>query len=381
MRILILCLGFFLTSVAFANNVKVGAEQFDKYQHLLTDKRVGLVVNQTSMVKQQHLLDFLLTNNVNVTTIFAPEHGFRGKADAGATINSGVDNKTGIPIVSIYGSNKSPSQAVLAKLDIIIFDIQDVGARFYTYISSMHYVMQAAADAGVEFLVLDRPNPNIQYVAGPVLESDFRSFVGIYPIPLLHGMTVAELANMAVGEKWLHSKKKLKLHTVAVANYDRATTYSLPIKPSPNLPNDQSISLYPSLCLFEATPISIGRGTAWPFQVIGHNQVPKTEFSFTPAPTSGASSPKLSGNLLYGEDLRHSPISGFDISRLLTWYRYSQQANFEFFKHSNFFDKLAGTDKLRLAIIAGKTQQQIEQTWQPALQAFIQLRKPYLIYP
>ena len=295
------------------NRITVGAEQITQYLPQLKGKNIALVVNQTSNVFDEHLVDVLLKNNINIKMIFAPEHGFRGDRDAGEKFDSTVDTKTGIPLVSLYGKNRKPSLNTMKDLDIIVFDIQDVGVRFYTYISTMHYMMEAAADAGVDFIVLDRPNPNGSFVDGPILEKEFRSFVGMHPIPLLHGMTVAELALMVKGEGWLTTEKELALTVVKVKNYQRHLSYSLPIKPSPNLPNAQSIALYPSLAFFEATPVSIGRGTAFPFQVIGHENINIGNFTFTPVSTPGAASkPKFMNIMVQGEDLRHVDSHGLN---------------------------------------------------------------------
>ncbi|WP_462159188.1 exo-beta-N-acetylmuramidase NamZ family protein [Pseudoalteromonas sp. GB56] len=362
-------------------DIQVGASQFDKYLAQLQGKRVGLVVNQTSMVGDSHLVDVLLAKQVKVTTIFAPEHGFRGDHDAGAHVNSGIDSKTGLPIVSIYGKNKQPNLDVMGQVDVVIFDIQDVGVRFYTYISSMHYMMQASALAGAEFIVLDRPNPNIAYVDGPILESEFRSFVGMHPIPVLHGMTVGELAKMIVGEKWLDEGLVPALTVIPVANYGRDMAYSLPIKPSPNLPNDQAIGLYPSLCFFEATPVSIGRGTDFPFQVLGFDEIALGEFEFSPRSIAGAASnPKLKDKIAKGLDLRQSPVRGLDLGWLISAHDKFKQQNTEFFTSANFMDKLAGTDELRKAIEAGQSEAEIKEAWQAGLEEFIAMRKKYLLY-
>ena len=362
-------------------SIVVGAQQYAKYLPQLKNKRVGLVVNQTSTVGKIHLVDRLLAKNVNITKIFAPEHGFRGDHDAGAHVKNAVDSKTGIPLISIYGNNKKPSAEVLADVDVIIFDIQDVGVRFYTYISSMHYMMEAAAEQGVEFIVLDRPNPNIAYVDGPILEPQFKSFVGMHPIPIVHGMTVGELANMIKGEGWINQAAVLELNVIPVSGYTRATSYSLPIKPSPNLPNDTAISLYPSLCFFEATPISIGRGTDFAFQVIGYSPVALGEFSFTPRAIKGAAlNPKFKNQAVQGLDLRQATTKGLDLSYLISAYKQLNNNNITFFERADFMDKLAGTDKLRLAIEAGQSAQQIKQTWQAALMQFKQQRAPYLLY-
>ncbi|NYR12991.1 DUF1343 domain-containing protein [Pseudoalteromonas sp. MIP2626] len=362
-------------------SIVVGAQQYAKYLPQLKNKRVGLVVNQTSTVGKTHLVDSLLAKNVNITKIFAPEHGFRGDHDAGAHVKNTVDSKTGIPLISIYGNNKKPSAEVLADVDVMIFDIQDVGVRFYTYISSMHYMMEAAAEQGIEFLVLDRPNPNIAYVDGPILEPQFKSFVGMHPIPIVHGMTVGELANMIKGEGWINQAAVLELNVIPVTGYTRATSYSLPIKPSPNLPNDTAISLYPSLCFFEATPISIGRGTDFAFQVIGYSPTALGEFNFTPRAIKGAAlNPKFKNQTVQGLDLRQATTKGLDLSYLISAYKQLNNNNITFFERADFMDKLAGTDKLRLAIEAGQSAQQIKQTWQAGLMQFKQQRAPYLLY-
>jgi uncharacterized protein YbbC (DUF1343 family) len=323
----------------------------------------------------------LIANHINVQAIFAPEHGFRGDHDAGEKVSSSIDTKTGIPLISIYGKNRKPSAAALANLDVIIFDIQDVGVRFYTYISSMHYMMEAAADADVSFIIFDRPNPNGAFVDGPMLEPKFTSFVGMHKIPLLHGMTMGELALMFKGEGWLNTTKELNLSVVSMKNYQRKMAYSLPIKPSPNLPNDVAINLYPSLGFFEATPVSIGRGTDFPFQVIGHNKITVGDFDFMPVSTPGAAStPKLMNQSLVGQDLRHSHVKGIDLSFIIKWHQAFKAKNTTFFTRASFMDKLSGSDKLRKAIVAGKTEQEIKQSWQQDLLKFKRLRKPYLLY-
>ncbi|WP_428983654.1 exo-beta-N-acetylmuramidase NamZ family protein [Psychrosphaera aquimarina] len=374
-------------------DVLVGAAQVDKYLPLLEGKAVGLVVNQTSQVNQQHIVDLLLSHGVNIKYIFAPEHGFRGDHGAGEKVSSSKDPKTGIDIISIYGKNKKPTADVMNSLDVMIFDIQDVGTRFYTYISSMHYVMQAAAESNVKFIVLDRPNPNIMYIDGPILEDEFRSFVGMHPIPILHGLTVGELAQMILGEKWLtiglesaeqqtkDLMSRLDLTVIPVANYSRETPYSLPVPPSPNLPNDLSINLYPSLCFFEATPISIGRGTDLPFQVVGHDKINQGNFKFTPkANPHSAPYPKLEEKLATGETFTSSNVRGLELSIFMNWYQLFDKAGVEFFERPEFMDKLAGTDKIRTSILAGQTAEQIKQQWQAGLQNYLAKRKPYLIY-
>ena len=363
------------------NSLVVGAQQYAKYLPQLKNKRVGLVVNQTSIIGQTHLVDALLAKSINITKIFAPEHGFRGDHDAGAHVKNAVDSKTGIPLISIYGKNKKPSQAALADVDVIIFDIQDVGVRFYTYISSMHYMMEAAAEQRIEFLVLDRPNPNIAYVDGPILEPEFKSFVGMHPIPVLHGMTVGELAKMIKGEGWINKAPDLKLTVIPVDHYTRKSAYSLPVKPSPNLPNDQAIALYPSLCFFEATPISIGRGTDFAFQVIGYSPITLGDFSFTPRAIKGAAlNPKFKNQTVQGLDLRQANITGLNLTYLINAYTELSKNNISFFERADFMDKLAGTNKLRLAIEAGQSEAQIKQSWQAGLVQFKAQRAPYLLY-
>jgi uncharacterized protein YbbC (DUF1343 family) len=362
--------------------LQVGAEQSELYLPLLQNKKVGLVVNQSSRVNNQHLLDYLLSKKVNVVRIFAPEHGFRGDHDAGAHVKNDVDKLTGIAITSIYGKYKKPESALMDELDVVIFDIQDVGVRFYTYLSSMHYMMEAAAESGTEFIVFDRPNPNGKFVDGPILEAEFRSFVGMHPIPVLHGMTLAELAQMIKGQGWIHDAESLNLVTIPNKNYRREMPYILPVAPSPNLPNSQAILLYPSLCFFEATPVSIGRGTDYPFQVIGHNMISMGDFEFTPVSKPGSAlHPKLENTLLFGTDLRASKIAGLNLNLFIEVYHQFKQAGYEFFERPDFMDKLAGTNSLRLAIEEGQSAQQIKASWQLNLNAFKSMRKPYLLYP
>lgn len=362
--------------------ILTGAEQPERYLPLLAGKKVGLLVNQTSRVGEQHLVDFLLQQQVQVVGIFAPEHGFRGDADAGAKVDDSRDARTGLPIWSIYGASKKPDLSLLQQLDVVIFDIQDVGVRYYTYISSMHYMMEAAAAAGVAMLVLDRPNPNGAYLDGPVLELKFQSFVGMHPIPLLHGMTVGELAQMIKGEAWIANADKLQLTVIPNANYQRELPYELPVPPSPNLPNSQAIKLYPSLGFFEATPMSVGRGTPFPFQVLGYDQFATDEFSFMPVSTPGAAlNPPLKDKQLYGEDLRQVATDGLTLAYLMRWQQLFASHAKVLFTAADFMDKLAGTDKLRLQIERGDSEQQIRDSWQGALQRFKQQRQPYLLYP
>ncbi|MCU7553221.1 DUF1343 domain-containing protein [Alteromonas sp. ASW11-19] len=364
-----------------ADTITVGAERPGHYLPALKQQRVSLVVNQTSRVGRTHLVDYLLEKNINVVSVMAPEHGFRGNRGAGEVIDDGVDPDTGIPVLSIYGANKKPTAAMLANVDMLIFDIQDVGARFYTYISTLHYVLEAAAEQAVPVIVLDRPNPHIASVDGPVRAPDFASFVGVDPLPVLHGMTVGELAKMMKGEGWISSADKLDLQVVPVANYHRNATWSLPVPPSPNLPNDLAIRLYPSLCFFEGTAVSIGRGTAWPFQLIGHHRVPLGDTRVVPESVPAAPSPKLAGEQLFATRLTQPPETGLDLAYLLSAYRAFAEAQQPFFTRPDFFDKLAGTDALRQAILRGESEAQIRAGWQPGLVAFRKQRQPYLLYP
>ncbi|WP_114778822.1 exo-beta-N-acetylmuramidase NamZ family protein [Botryobacter ruber] len=356
-----------------------GAAQMHRYLPLLQGKRVGLVVNQTSVIGQAHLVDSLLSRDIQVTTIFAPEHGFRGEADAGAHVKDAKDTKTGLPIISLYGKNKKPLPEQLQNVDILVFDIQDVGARFYTYISTMHYVMEACAENNKPLLVLDRPNPNGHYVDGPVLEKEHASFVGMHPIPIVHGLTVGELARMINGEKWLNGQRQCKLTVIPVANYTHKTDYTLPVRPSPNLPNAQAVTLYPSLCLFEGTNVSVGRGTETPFQVIGSPYYKHKSFSFTPVSMPGAQDPPYKGVTCYGLDLTApAKATPFTLAYVLEMYKNSTNQE-KFF--NNFFEKLAGTSTLRAQIKAGKSESEIRASWQTALADYKKMRKHYLLYP
>lgn len=382
----LLLFAFFLSTACWASNgekITTGAECMDQYLPLIKGKRIGMVVNHTSTIgsSQTHLVDVLLERQMNIKKVFAPEHGFRGNADAGEKINDAKDSRTGLPIISLYGKNKKPSAEQLRDIDIIIFDIQDVGARFYTYISTMFYVMEACAENQKTLIVLDRPNP-CDYIDGPILNPAFQSFVGILPIPLLHGCTVGELAQMINGEKWLsNTQSKCDLKVIPVKGWKHKQPYSLPIKPSPNLPNDQSIKLYPSLCLFEATNISIGRGTTFPFQVIGAPDKRYGTFTFTPTSLPGFDkNPMHKDQLCYGEDLRKTnDIHGFTLSYFLDFYKRSG-CNASFFARARWFDLLMGTDLTRKAILNGKTEKEIRQTWQADLQTYKEMRKKYLLY-
>lgn len=365
-------------------SLKLGAERMDVITRLLKDKRVGLIVNQTSILEkeQKHLLDALLEEGVNVKKVFAPEHGFRGTADAGEAIKDSKDIKTGVPIISLYGKNKKPTQEQLSDLDVVVFDIQDVGTRFYTYISTMHYAMEACAENGVEFIVLDRPNPN-DFIDGPVRQKGFESFVGVDPIPLLHGLTVGELAWMINSEGWLDTPDSCNLHIVKMENWRHGDPYWLPVKPSPNLPNDQSIRLYPSLCFFEATNISVGRGTYYPFQILGAPDKKYGDFTFTPTPLQGFDMNPLHKNKeCYGADLREYPFSGgLSLSFFLDFYNKAGKDQAFFFTRPQWFDLLAGTKELRFQIVRGLDETEIRKSWQPALDAYKKIRSKYLLYP
>ncbi|TVQ93047.1 MAG: DUF1343 domain-containing protein [Bacteroidetes bacterium] len=363
-----------------------GAWQTEKYFPLLEGKAIALVANHSSLVGNIHLVDTLLSAGFDLQKVFGPEHGFRGEAADGEHVQSGIDPKTGMQIISLYGANRRPRPEDIKDLDLIIFDIQDVGTRFYTYISTMSYVMEEAARQGIPMLILDRPNPNGHFVDGPILEKQHSSFVGLHPIPIAHGMTVAEYAQMVNGQGWLGDGLQCSLHIVTVENYHRQMWYELPVAPSPNLPNMISIMLYPGLCLFEGTAISVGRGTDFPFQVYGHPDLPAEKFPFTFTPKSRRESvyPPLEGKLCHGMDLRgYDPqrlmsISKVDLQHILHAYKHFPHKE-EFFLNS--FERLAGTSQLRKQIIDGKTEEEIRQTWKEGIKDFIEMRKPYLLYP
>lgn len=383
--LLLSCVGLANAQNEEKGDLVIGAERFDKLKTLLEDKRIGLVVNQTSILNneiQTHLLDALVENGFQVKVVFAPEHGFRGIADAGEIVKDSKDIKTGIPIVSIYGKQKAPTAEQMADIDAVVFDIQDVGARFYTYISTMHYVMEACAENDKELIVLDRPNPN-DYIDGPIRQPGFRSFVGVDPIPLLHGLTVGELASMINGEGWLKTGgKSCKLEVVTMLNWKHGDPYWLPVKPSPNLPNDQAVRLYPSLCFFEATSFSVGRGTYHPFQVIGYPDKKFGDFSFTPTSLPGFDThPIQKDKVCYGINLQEYPFEGgLTLKFVLYFYdKCGKNASF-FFSRAKWFDLLAGTDQLRKQIIAGMNEEEIRETWKEDLDNYKEMRKKYLLY-
>ena len=360
--------------------VKVGADQLDILLPRLQRKNIALVVNHTSLVGQTHLTDTLISSGITIRKVFAPEHGFRGAAADGEKISDGIDAQTGLPIVSLYGANRKPTPEQLADVDLVIFDIQDVGTRFYTYISTMHYAMEACAEQGKKMIILDRPNPNGHYIDGPSRVPELESFVGMHPIPIVHGLTVGELAQMINGEGWLENGLQCDIEIIPVKNWRHEDFYSLTVKPSPNLPNDQAVLLYPSLCMFEGTVISVGRGTEIPFLVIGNPEFTDLPFSFTPRPIPGMSKyPPHENKTCYGLDLRNVDVEPrIDLKYLLDFYqKYPDKEKF----FTGSFDRLAGTPELKEQIKKGLTEEQIKATWQKDLYAYRQMRVRYLLYP
>ena len=365
------------------NCYKPAADRPELYLKLLKNKNIAVVANQTSLLADKtHLVDFLVKNNIKIKEIFAPEHGFRGNADAGEHVKNGIDTKTGLPIVSLYGDNKKPKAEQLQGVDLILFDIQDVGVRFYTYISTLSYVMEAAAENNIEVIVLDRPNPHDGYTDGPVLKEKWTSFVGLHKVPVVYGLTIGEYGKMVNGEKWLKNGVQAKYTIIPMLNYHKKQRYPISEKPSPNLPNDQSINLYPSLCFFEGTQVSIGRGTDFPFQVFGSPWLKNHPFKFTPKPNFGAKDPFLNGKICNGEDLRNYPEikEKLDLSFVINAYKNFDKKSQEFFLKNLWFDTLAGTDELRKQIISGKSEEEIKNSWKQDLQNFEKIRTKYRIY-
>lgn len=372
-----------------------GANQTDKYLPLLKGKNVAIVANNTSVIfksdnnqSYQHLIDSLLLHKIKISKIFSPEHGLRGVIDAGEEIKNGIDEKTGLPVVSLYGDNNNngnnnkPSNEQLENIDIVVFDIQDVGVRFYTYLSTLHYVMEACAENGIPIIVLDRPNPNGHYIDGPILEPEYKSFVGLHPVPIVYGMTIGEYAKMINGEKWLNDGIQCDLTVIPLKNYTHNSTYSLPLRPSPNLPNDKSINLYASLCLFEGTNVSCGRGTEMQFQIFGSPDLPSDtyHFTFTPQPNFGSKNPKNIGKECYGLDLTKAEnLSSINFTWLIDAYNATSEKD-KFFREKSF-NLLAGTDKLKEQIEQGLNFKDIKESWQKDLEAFKLIRKKYLMYP
>jgi len=392
---------FFLSQTTCAQNQKnntnntqivTGAEQISSFLPLLKGKSVGVFANQTAVIGKTHLVDSLVHLGVNIQVIFGPEHGFRGKADAGEHVDNNIDAKTGIQVISLYGNHKKPTAADVKNIDILIFDVQDVGVRFYTFISSLEYMMEAAIENNKPLLILDRPNPNGFYVDGPVLENEFKSFVGMQPIPIVYGMTIGEYAKMLLGEKWL-SPSTMKMYNtdlinvIDLKNYDHNTLYTLPVNPSPNLKEMESIYIYPSTCFFEGTVLSEGRGTEKPFQIFGHPNLPKTLYSFTPKPNDGAKSSKCFNQKCYGWNLSGTKESvlkklnkQIQIKYLIEAYNLFPGKD-SFFLKNNFFNKLAGNDKLMQQIKSGTSEAEIRKSWEPELMKFKAIRKKYLLYP
>ena len=372
-----------MTSLSCQSQVLPGAENTKQYIKLLNGKNIGVVAHQASLIstsdKNIHLVDALLNEKINVKKVFAPEHGFRGTADAGEKIENKIDTKTKLPIISLYGKNRKPTNKQLEGIDIMVFDLQDVGVRFYTYLSTLHYVMEACAENNIPLIVLDRPNPNAHYVDGPVLEKEHTSFVGMHPVPIVYGMTIGEYAQMINGEKWLTNEINCDLTVIPIQNYTHSTPYKLPIRPSPNLPNEKSISLYPSLCLLEPTVISVGRGTSIQFQIYGHPDFPKTDFSFTPESNFGSKNPKHKGQICYGENLTQvkSP-NKLELKWLLNAYVHFPQKDSFFLKG---FERIVGVSSLRKQIEEGENETVIRSSWLTNLEFFKKIRKNYLIYP
>lgn len=358
-----------------------GADQLEAYLPLLKGKKVGIMGNQTSVIGKDHLVDVLLREGVDVKFAFAPEHGFRGDIERGEKVSNDKDDKTGLPLYSLYGKNEK-ADSIVNSVDVMIFDLQDVGARFYTYITSMHRVMQLATNHGKKVIVLDRPNPNGDQVDGPVRKDDkFKSNVSYHKIAMIHGLTVGELAHMINGEKWLEKGAQCDLTVIPVKNYDHSMKYELPVIPSPSLPTYNSVRLYMSLCLFEGTDINVGRGTDWPFEVLGYPNPVFGDFTFTPGTRPGmVAHVENKGELCYGLDLRkNDPAHKFTLKYLIDFYNKSDFKD-TFFVRADFFDKLAGTDQLRKQIIAGKTEDQIKKSWEKELKEYKQMRKKYLLY-
>ena len=375
-------------ALSFAQELKplskiyTGADQTQLYLSTLKEKKIAIVANQTSVIYKKesftHLVDSLIALNIDIRKVFAPEHGFRGNADAGESIEDGIDKKTGIPIISLYGKNKKPTKEQMKDIDLVVFDIQDVGVRFYTYISTLHYVMEACAEAEIPLLVMDRPNPNGHYIDGPILEMAHKSFVGMHPVPVVYGMTIGEYSLMINGEKWLKNGIQTNLTVIPLKNYLHTSDYSLTIKPSPNLPNDTAINLYPSLCFFEGTNVSAGRGTAQQFQIYGSPFLnTKSKFSFTPSPNEGSKYPKHAHMICYGENLtKTKKLSSINLSWLIKAKKQNRTKNF----FTSFFTKLAGTKILQNQIEEKISEKVIRASWEKGISTFKDIRKSYLLY-
>lgn len=378
-------------AVETPSSIVVGANQTEAYLPLLKGKKIGVLGNQSSVIFRKensaseeqnftHLVDSLLALDVEILKVFAPEHGFRGTADAGELIKDGKDVKTGLPVISLYGDNKKPTPDQLKGLDLLVFDLQDVGARFYTYISSLHYLMEACAENNLPLIILDRPNPNSHYTDGPILNMEYKSFVGMHPVPVVHGMSTGEYAQMINGEKWLKNGVQCDLRVITMSNYEPGAEYRLPVKPSPNLPNAQAVNLYPSLCFFEGTNVNAGRGTLKQFQVFGSPFLHKEVFpySYIPESREGAKNPKHLGKTCYGKDLTEHPrLKAINLEWLITAYRNTADKPAFF---NDFFTRLAGGKELQKQIEAGWSQKEIKETWQKGLEDFKEMRRKYLLY-
>lgn len=356
-----------------------GAEQIPKYIDILKDQNIGIIANKSSILSINiHLIDTLLSLGININKVFVPEHGFRGEADAGEKIFSQKDPKTGLTILSLYGNQRKPTNEQLKGISTMVFDLQDVGVRFYTYISTLHYIMEACAEKNITLIVLDRPNPNGHFIDGPVLENDCKSFVGMHPVPIVYGMTIGEYAQMINGEGWLNNQIKCQLKVIKLKNYTHKTHYELPLRPSPNLPNSQAIALYPSLCLLEPTVISVGRGTEMQFQIFGHPNLPKSKFNFTPKSNFGAKYPKLDNKICYGVDLRkYNMTNKIELKWIIDSYSNFPEPK-SFFKEG--FYRIAGTKKLKTQIEEGLSEKEIRRTWEEGLINFKRIRLKYLLY-
>lgn len=378
------------TTTSNKKPIITGANQTERYLYLLEGKRVGIVTNPSGLLFKSfphrvengtHIVDSLLNRDIKITKVFSPEHGFRGDADAGENVKDGKDPKTGLPIISLHGANKKPTQAQLDNLDILLFDIQDVGVRFYTYISTLTYVMEAAAEKGIPVIVLDRPNPNAHYIDGPTLKSEHSSFLGMHPVPLVYGMTIGEYAKMVIGEQWISYPDKAQLTVITLENWDRSMQYSLPVRPSPNLPNDTSINLYPSLGFFEGTYINAGRGTEMQFQIFGSSLLPKDHFPFnyTPKPNFGSKKPKEKGKLCQGLDLRTTPyMTSVNLEWLID--AYTTYPDKDGFFKTKSFTLHAGNTSLQEKIEKGYSFEEIKESWKKDITDFKSLRMNYLLY-
>jgi|TARA_B110000438_G_scaffold232054_2_gene227603 uncharacterized protein YbbC (DUF1343 family) len=380
-NIIVLSLIIFKSYPNSENNIKVGSERLSEYYKFIKNKSVALLINHTSIVGKKHLLDTLISLNIDINKVFTPEHGFKGDIERGISVQNDtllVLNKK-IPIISMYGKNRIPSPESLIGIDVVVYDIQDVGARFYTYLSAMHNMMKLCADLNIQFIVLDRPNPNGHYIDGPILEKEFKSYVGMHPIPIVHGCTLGEMAKMIKGENWIESLNLIDLKVIKVKNWNHLDSYNVPIKPSPNLPNNQSILLYPSLCLFEQTIVSIGRGTDYPFQVIGHPKYESNKFSFIPTSVKAESKPKFQNEECYGVNLINYKVKNeINLEYLIMFYNSLKNKTSDFFGE-NFY-RIAGNKKLEEQIKNGTSEKEIRESWSKGISNYKKMRKKYLLY-